>query len=360
MSVEAAFRQLQEANPVPEPGALRRQRRGAADFHAEAKRRSTTLQTQQIPRVATRPDESHRHSRRWAAALASGVGLLAVFVIFSGIGDRGLDTVAGEGVLTVDVLTDLDMSPFTDATGDVATGFDIDLLAEMARRSGLTLATSESLSVFSAQPQAHLFLAEFGTVDVTTRGYRADIYRYADAINVSGDRLERQARFTDPYFLQDFALIVDPQASPDVTSTADLTAGDVVAAWGDANASFWIDDNLAPRGIVPGYVFDAGPRRPGSASPQTPLDSVAAGEAVAAIVHSAIASDLLQQHPHLSVVDVIDANVPLGFAVDPDNPALLMALNRALAEMIEDGSYQAIYDTWFDDPSGSVAAGERS
>ena len=56
----------------------------------------------------------------------------------------------------------------------------------------------------------------------------------------------------------------------------------------------------------------------------------------------------------LEIVAVIDTGEDYGFGVDPNRPALLDAIKAAFADMLEDGTYQEIYDRWFDAPAGSV------
>jgi ABC-type amino acid transport substrate-binding protein len=56
----------------------------------------------------------------------------------------------------------------------------------------------------------------------------------------------------------------------------------------------------------------------------------------------------------LAVVAVIDTDEDYGFGVDPARTELLEEMDRVLQEMIDDGTYQEIYDRWFDAPAGSV------
>ncbi len=58
--------------------------------------------------------------------------------------------------------------------------------------------------------------------------------------------------------------------------------------------------------------------------------------------------------PGLKVVQAIDTNEDYGFGVDPNADGLLNALNGELVKMLNDGTYQGIYDSWFDAPAGSV------
>ena len=43
--------------------------------------------------------------------------------------------------------------------------------------------------------------------------------------------------------------------------------------------------------------------------------------------------------------------------IDPELADLLSELNRVFQDMVDDGTYQTIYDAWFDAPAGSVTFG---
>ena len=51
-------------------------------------------------------------------------------------------------------------------------------------------------------------------------------------------------------------------------------------------------------------------------------------------------------------MQTIDTGERYGFAVDPQNPELLSALDDALAEIKEDGTYQRLYDRFEQLPPG--------
>lgn len=291
--------------------------------------------------------------------LAIGLGALiiaigaAAFVIGSGSG--GVATVAGDGVLTIDVMTDLDALPFTDSTTEPAVGFEVDLLAEMATRAELTIETAESLSSFSPAALHHLALAEQGAVDVVAQGLFQGFYEHlienADQPQFNGIDASRggnPAMFTVPYFLDDFAVIVNTTVHPEIRSLDDLGPADEVSVWEDSAADVWAVRNLAPDGVEV--------RRVTSGSVVAPLATAASIGNVVAVVHSLpISERLVAENPDLEIVAVIDAKYPLAFAVDPANPELLSALDQALEAMIADGTYDRIYGSWFQDAGGSVA-----
>lgn len=70
-------------------------------------------------------------------------------------------------------------------------------------------------------------------------------------------------------------------------------------------------------------------------------------------IDASVAKEITQNDPELKVLSeqIVDADYfgkGLGIAVRQSNKTLLDAINKALITMKEDGSYQAIYDKWFD------------
>jgi ABC-type amino acid transport substrate-binding protein len=60
-----------------------------------------------------------------------------------------------------------------------------------------------------------------------------------------------------------------------------------------------------------------------------------------------VAAWLARQTPGLRIVgQVPDDPQPLGVGLAKDNPGLLAAINRALADVARDGSYAKIAKTW--------------
>jgi ABC-type amino acid transport substrate-binding protein len=58
----------------------------------------------------------------------------------------------------------------------------------------------------------------------------------------------------------------------------------------------------------------------------------------------------------LEVVATIDTGERYGFPVDPENGDLLVAMNAALAQIIDDGTYESIYSSYPDLPAGGNIA----
>jgi ABC-type amino acid transport substrate-binding protein len=80
-----------------------------------------------------------------------------------------------------------------------------------------------------------------------------------------------------------------------------------------------------------------------------------AGNVTGVIFDEPSAVDEAMRRPSLEVVQVLETGEEYGFGVDPQNEALLEAVDSALQQMFDDGTYQQIYEKWFPDaPAGSV------
>jgi ABC-type amino acid transport substrate-binding protein len=55
----------------------------------------------------------------------------------------------------------------------------------------------------------------------------------------------------------------------------------------------------------------------------------------------------------IALVDTVDTDEAYGIAVDPNNPDLLDAVNEALQAMIDDGTYDEIYNSYPTCPEGA-------
>lgn len=222
--------------------------------------------------------------------------------------------------------SDIPFPPFEDYDGDTVIGFDADLINEIASRLDLT---------------AEWVATPFDTIFTQLATGQFDVV--ASATTITPQRSEL-VNFTVPYYKAQQALTVNTAARPDITSVDDLGDGDRVAVQSGTTGAAWATENLAPLGVeVVEY-----PTAPDTynALEGEQVDGVIFDEP-SAVEESANRADL-------AVVDVIDTDEDYGFGVDPAREALVAEMNRVLQEMFDDGTYQAIYDTWFEAPAGSV------
>jgi ABC-type amino acid transport substrate-binding protein len=79
-------------------------------------------------------------------------------------------------------------------------------------------------------------------------------------------------------------------------------------------------------------------------------DAVAAlttGQVEAVIIDQPVAVDAVEKQGGVEIVEEIPTNELYGFAVAPDNTALLDAMNGALQELKDDGTIEELYQQYF-------------
>jgi polar amino acid transport system substrate-binding protein len=238
------------------------------------------------------------------------------------------ETIA-EGLLTVG--SDIPFPPFEFREGGELTGFDVELVEEMASRLNLEVNWVDTA---------------FDTIFTQLAAGRFDVV--ASATTITPER-EEQVNFTDPYYLAQQALTVNREQSPDIRSVDDLGEGDVAAVQAGTTGAIWARENLEPKGVEIRSFPEA---------PDT-YTALEAGNVTGVIFDEPSAITEAEARPALEVVEQIDTGEEYGFAVDPNNQELLDALNRVLQEIKDDGTYEEIYGRFGDLPPGGniVAAG---
>jgi ABC-type amino acid transport substrate-binding protein len=99
----------------------------------------------------------------------------------------------------------------------------------------------------------------------------------------------------------------------------------------------WAEDVLVPQGAeIVSYPN----------APDTFRD-LEAGNLVAAVNDEPFSAEVIKDFPGLEIVQPIDTDEEYGFAFSKDNPELTEAVNGVLAEIIEDGTYQTIFEQYF-------------
>jgi polar amino acid transport system substrate-binding protein len=226
-------------------------------------------------------------------------------------------TTIQEGILTVG--TTLPYAPFEYGPTDDLKGLDVDLIDEIAKRLG-GLETE-----WVDAPFGPIFgdLAE-GRFDVVIGG-----------ITITDER-EQLVNFADPYFRSLQALTV--QEGSGISSFDDLGEGDSVSVQSGTTGEIWAEENLQPNGVdIRGF----------ETYPAT-YNALEAGQVDGVVFDESSAIPETFNRPGLEVVDTVDTNEFYGIAVDPNNEDLLDAINQAQADMIEDGAYDQIYDSFPD------------
>ena len=231
-----------------------------------------------------------------------------------------------DGVLTVG--SDIPFPPFEFREGDELTGFDVDLMEEIASRLGLD--------------EVRWVDTSFDTIFTQLAGGRFDAIASATTITEERSQI---VSFTEPYYLAQQALTVNTAETPDLTSVDGLSSGDVVAVQQGTTGEIWARENV-PEGVQIRSFPEA---------PDT-YTALEAGNVTAVVFDEPSALSEAERREDLEVVVTIDTGERYGFPVNPENDELLEAKNAVLAEMIEDGTYDEIYSAYPDlPPGGSIA-----
>lgn len=236
-----------------------------------------------------------------------------------------------EGTLTVG--SDIPFPPFEFREGGKLTGFDVELVEEMAKRLNLDVKWVDT---------------SFDTIFTQLAAGRYDAV--ASATTITEERA-KQVAFTEPYYAAQQALTINPQETPDIQSVEDLSDGDTVAVQRGTTGETWAQENLADQGVQVRSFPEA---------PDT-YTALEGGNVTGVIFDEPSAVSEASDREGLEVVQVIDTGERYGFPVDPQNEELLAALNRVLGEMKQDGTYTEIYNRYEDLGEGGniVEAGDE-
>jgi polar amino acid transport system substrate-binding protein len=212
--------------------------------------------------------------------------------------------------------SDTSFPPFESMNGDVAEGFDVDLIAAIAKEMGLE-------SRF--QPEG------FDTLIPTlVAGGKFDVI--ASGMTITDER-KQEIDFSDPYIDSNQSIAM--KAGTVLNSESEL-GGKKVGAQAGTTGLDWAKENIKDAKIV---EF------------KTATDALAALQAgnVDAVVNDlpVTAALVKDEAKGLAIVKEIPTGEQYGFGISKDNPELLKAFNEAMAKVKESGEYDAIYEKWF-------------
>lgn len=219
-----------------------------------------------------------------------------------------------EGTLVVG--TEGTYPPFTfhDASGEL-TGFDVEIAREIAERLGV---------------EAEFLETQWDAMFAGLDAERFDMV--ANQVGINDERKESYD-FSDPY----------------ITSTAVL----VVAEDNDEIQSFDdLEGKLSAQSLTSNYAEMAtsyGAELEGVEGFNQAIELLNSGRVDATINDNLTVLDFQQQRPDASikVVDESGDAAQSGLLFRQGNETLVEAANEALAEMIEDGTYEEISNKWF-------------
>jgi len=229
---------------------------------------------------------------------------------------------------TITIGSCLDYPPFEKVAPGATrpTGFDIELAEAVAAKLGFD--------------QAHFVWvkANFNNIFSQVAQGRFDVV--AAAVTATG-KLGRQrgqtVAFSDYYFDSTQGFVINKEKTPDITSTDQLGAGDVVGVQSGTTGEDWAKTHLVPQGAQIKAYVDA---------PQAFTD-LEAGNITGVINDAPSSADEVSNRPSLSMVQQIDTNESYAFAFSQDNPALVTAWNAAMRQAFLDGTYLRIFNKYF-------------
>lgn len=224
------------------------------------------------------------------------------------------------GVLTVG--SDIPYEPFEFGREPDYEGFDIDMVNAIAERLGL---------------EVKIVKTPFDTIFRNLAQGRFDMV--ASATTITEER-KRTVDFSDPYFNADQSVVVP--ADSDIQSVADLEGEVIGAQLGTTGAEYAQNEIDAADVRTYDVVDDA-------------FQALQAGQIVAAIIDFPVAKRAEVETGDVKVVEKIQTDEQYGFAFAKESTALRDAVNRALAEIKQDGTYEEIFRKWFEaDPPAEI------
>lgn len=209
--------------------------------------------------------------------------------------------------------------PFENVVDGTTVGFDVDMVTEVGKRLG-----------YEVEFKTYKFDALIAGLQAGT-----EFDMVASAMTITDER-KKAIDFSDPYINSNQSLAT--AADSDIASPDDLKKGDKVGVQSGTTGEIWAKENLAPKGVV-----------------VTPYDDIlaafgalGAGDVVGVINDAPISQDVVKDPARKAkVVAEIPTGEQYGFAFSKEDSALRDAVNGALAEMKEDGTYTEIYKKWF-------------
>jgi polar amino acid transport system substrate-binding protein len=223
-----------------------------------------------------------------------------------------------EGALTV--CSDIPYEPFEfadDSAPSGYSGFDIDLMQEIADGLGLELEVVES--GFDGLASGATLAA--GTCDIV-----------ASAMTITEERSENLT-FSEPYYDSLQSLITSTDS--DVTSLEDLSGQNLGVQTGTTGQAFAEENAPDDTEIV---SFETGPEL---------FTAITAGQIQAGLQDLPVNIEQVQNNDGFEIVEEFETDEQYGFAVALDNEALIDAVNEQLQQLRDDSTYDEIYDRYF-------------
>jgi len=239
---------------------------------------------------------------------------------------KGDETTGPAGIVggKITVASNMAYPPFEFSPKGRPSGFDIELMNEIAKREG-----------FEVEYQNVQF-------DSILRGLDADLFDAAiSAMTITKER-EQQIDFSEPYFNADQALLAKSHSK--VRAIADLAGAPVgvqAGSTGQIEAQEFLDD---------GQIGEIKPYTTVSEA----VGALRQGEVEGVIYDlSAAHKEVVAGDGEIEFVEPVPTGEQYGLAFPKDSP-LVDPVNEALAEIKADGTYERLYKKWIGMPPEEI------
>lgn len=218
------------------------------------------------------------------------------------------------GEIRVASLGDAKPYTFTDESGEF-TGFDVELFTDVAERIGIDKV------VFTGQDFSGLLSAVAnGQFDVGVA-----------AIGITAER-EETVDFSDGYLAGYLTVMASPDS--DITDEESLAGKRLGVVQGTLQEAYAVK-NFTDTELV---------RFPDNNSA---ISAVNSGSIDAHFLDFEAAKEYAEQYGLENAIDIPSFDAPAGFAIAKDKPEFKKALDDALHEAMEDGTWKELYEKWF-------------
>lgn len=239
-------------------------------------------------------------------------------------------TLVEEGLLTVG--SDIPYPPFEFEDAGTLTGFDVDIVREIAER--LDLDNPDEVWISTDFGTIFQQLAAGGKFDIVA----AAVTGYAPEGTPAAETVAERTKVVDfsvPYYPSLQSLTVDTEASPDITGVDALPEGARVGIQRATTGAFYAEENLTGAELI---SFEKAPQM---------YQQLQAGQLDAIFNDLPVTIESIKDKPGLEVVEQVETGEEYAIAVSKDNPALREAVDGALQEMFDDGTFAELYKNYF-------------
>ena len=227
-------------------------------------------------------------------------------------------TTVKDGVLTM--ATNASFPPYEFYEGDTIVGIDAEIAAAIAEKLGLTLEIEDM---------------EFDSIITAVNGGKADIGMAG--MTVTPERQE-EVNFTTSY-ATGVQVIIVPEDS-DITSVDDLMAegaSHIIGVQRNTTGDLYTTWDLEDAGLATIDRYSKGTEA---------VMALVTGKVDCVVIDNEPAKAFVAENPGLKILDTEYIEEQYAGAIAKDNTALLDAINKALQELIDDGTVKSIVDKY--------------